>query len=215
VVGGEELSPPERDRHRQVVALGPGGHGGDGARRPAGSAQQHHRPPRLRQHRPQARDVIPGRGRRGRNDARRVRHGRDVVEHVLRQGDHDGARAALHRDPEGPGEDLRDARGVVDLHRPLGDAAEHLPVIDLLERLAIPHPPGDLADEQDHRRRILAGDVHAGGRRWWRPGPRVTKQMPGRPVSLPAASAMIAAPPSCRQTSTSIPLSRRASSTAR
>ena len=35
-------------------------------------------------------------------------------------------------------------------------------------------------------------------RRWWRPGPRVTKQMPGRPVSLPCASAMKAAPPSCR-----------------
>ena len=31
------------------------------------------------------------------------------------------------------------------------------------------------------------------------PGPRVTKQMPGRPVSLPWASAIIAAPPSCRQ----------------
>ena len=30
------------------------------------------------------------------------------------------------------------------------------------------------------------------------PGPRVTKQMPGRPVSLPQAAAMKAAPPSCR-----------------
>jgi hypothetical protein len=32
------------------------------------------------------------------------------------------------------------------------------------------------------------------------PGPRVTKQMPGRPVALPTASAIIAAPPSCRHT---------------
>ena len=31
------------------------------------------------------------------------------------------------------------------------------------------------------------------------PGPRVTKQMPGSPVILPQASAMMAAPPSCRQ----------------
>ena len=31
------------------------------------------------------------------------------------------------------------------------------------------------------------------------PGPRVTKQMPGRPLSLPCASAMKAAPPSWRQ----------------
>ena len=35
------------------------------------------------------------------------------------------------------------------------------------------------------------------------PGPRVTKQMPGRPVSRPAVSAIIAAPASCRQTVTS------------
>ena len=36
------------------------------------------------------------------------------------------------------------------------------------------------------------------------PGPRVTKQMPGRPVSLPCASAIMAAPPSWRQTVTSM-----------
>src|ERR1700676_5202979 len=47
------------------------------------------------------------------------------------------------------------------------------------------------------------------------PGPRVTKQMPGRPVTLPMASAIIAAPPSCRQTVTVMPLSRSASSTGR
>ena len=39
------------------------------------------------------------------------------------------------------------------------------------------------------------------------PGPRVTKQMPGRPVALPWASAIIAAPPSWRQTVTAMPLS--------
>ena len=36
------------------------------------------------------------------------------------------------------------------------------------------------------------------------PGPRVTKQTPGRPVALPTASAIIAAPPSWRQTVTVI-----------
>ena len=34
------------------------------------------------------------------------------------------------------------------------------------------------------------------------PGPRVTKAMPGRPVSRALASAIIVAPPSCRQTVT-------------
>ena len=32
------------------------------------------------------------------------------------------------------------------------------------------------------------------------PGPRVTMQMPGLPVSLPSQSAIMAAPPSWRQT---------------
>ena len=50
-------------------------------------------------------------------------------------------------------------------------------------------------------------------RRWW-PGPRVTKQMPGRPVALPAASAIMAAPPSWRQTVTAIGRSWNASSAA-
>ena len=32
------------------------------------------------------------------------------------------------------------------------------------------------------------------------PGPRVQNTTPGRPVTLPTASAIIVAPPSCRQT---------------
>ena len=36
------------------------------------------------------------------------------------------------------------------------------------------------------------------------PGPRVTKQTPGRPVALPTASAIIAAPPSWRHTVTAM-----------
>ena len=36
------------------------------------------------------------------------------------------------------------------------------------------------------------------------PGPRVTKQTPGRPVSRPTVSAIIAAPASWRQTTVSI-----------
>src|SRR5712692_5588869 len=46
------------------------------------------------------------------------------------------------------------------------------------------------------------------------PGPRVTKQTPGRPVALPCASAMIAAPLSCRHTVTAMSRSCRASSAA-
>ena len=47
------------------------------------------------------------------------------------------------------------------------------------------------------------------------PGPRVTKQMPGRPVTLPIASAAIAAALSCRQTVSAIAEPWKASSAAR
>src|SRR4030095_2323985 len=129
--------------------------------------------------------------------------------------------------------------GIVPPAAPLGEAErsrpEHLPVVDFLERLAVALAARDLADEQDHRRRVLERGVHADRRvarpggarhasrsRWllatwpmnriigvesWNavctpiaallaPGPRVTKHSPGRPVSLPCASAMLLAPPS-------------------
>ena len=44
-----------------------------------------------------------------------------------------------------------DPLGAVDLRRPLGDAAVHAPVVDLLKRLAIDHVDPDLPDEHDHR----------------------------------------------------------------
>jgi hypothetical protein len=37
-----------------------------------------------------------------------------------------------------------------------------LPVVDLLEGFALHGVAGDLADEQDHRRRVLLGDVDPG-----------------------------------------------------
>ena len=82
-------------------------------------------------------------------------------------------------------DELRNARGLLDLHDPLGDLAEHAPVVDLLERLALDLIARDLADEEHHRRRVLKRRVHADARRCVAPGPRVTKQTPGLPVSFP------------------------------
>jgi hypothetical protein len=59
---------------------------------------------------------------------------------------------------------FRDALGLVDLRHPFGERAVHLPVVDFLEGLAIDHVAPDLADQQDHRRRILEGDMDARGR---------------------------------------------------
>ena len=59
---------------------------------------------------------------------------------------------------------LRNARRIVDLGHPFGDRAEHRAVVELLERLAVAHVAPDLADEQDHRRRVLSGNMQAGRR---------------------------------------------------
>ena len=60
---------------------------------------------------------------------------------------------------------LGQAVGVVHLADPLGHAqragAEHLAVVEFLERLAVALVAGHLADEQDHRRGVLEGGVHA------------------------------------------------------
>src|SRR3546814_4559251 len=72
------------------------------------------------------------------------------------------ARAPRGGGVEGTADHLRDAPGVIDLGHPLGELAEHAAVVDLLERLALGHVAPDLADEEDHRRRILEGDMDAG-----------------------------------------------------
>ena len=93
--------------------------------------------------------------------ARRVRAVGQLGQDVLRQRDHDGPRPTRDRGVERPADHLRYARRMIDLAHPLGDRAEHRAVVDLLERLAPAHVARDLADQQDHRRRVLARDVHA------------------------------------------------------
>jgi len=66
---------------------------------------------------------------------------------------------------EGAGDVFREAPRVLHLADPLrhaqGAGAQHLSVVDFLEGLAVALVGSDLADEQDHRRRILEGGVQA------------------------------------------------------
>ena len=105
-----------------------------------------------------------------------------------------GPGPALQRGVEGARDVLGQAVGVVHLADPLRHAeragAEHLPVVDFLEGLAVALVAGHLADEQDHRRASPGRRCAAPTLALVAPGPRVTKQMPGRPLSLPCASAM-------------------------
>ena len=85
---------------------------------------------------------------------------------------------------EGVADVFRHAVGVVDLRHPLRHLAEHAPVVDLLEGLALAQSAATWP-----MNRIIGVES-------WKavctpivalvaPGPRVTKQTPGSPVSLP------------------------------
>ena len=110
-----------------------------------------------------------GRGRRGRGrpwpgvTARTGAGPPSAVQDVLGQGDDDRAHPALLGRGEGAFDDLDGALGALELGRPFGQAAEDLAVVDLLEGAAAAVGQGDLADEQDHRRRVLMRRVHADG----------------------------------------------------
>jgi hypothetical protein len=56
--------------------------------------------------------------------------------------------------------DLRQPRCVVDLRCPLGQPAEHLGVVQLLEGFTADLFGTDLPDEKDHRSGVLPGGVH-------------------------------------------------------
>ena len=125
--------------------------------------------------------------------ARRGFHGRGggirrranaLLEHVLGQGQHDRTRAAR----AGEGESARDefiyARRIVDFRDPFGFAAEHGGIIDLLKRPAAPREALDLADEEDHRRRIMGCDMH--------PGEGVGRSRPARHEANPGLAGGLA-----------------------
>ena len=81
--------------------------------------------------------------------------------HVLGQRQHDRAGTPVHRGVEGMAHHLGDAARIADLGRPFRGVAEHLLDVDLLEGLALARFAGDLADEEDERRRILKGGMDA------------------------------------------------------
>ena len=129
---------------------------------PRPAADEHERPLRAPRAAPRARPA-PRAGRRAqRAVARRVGDVGARRQHVLGQREHDRAGAPARRHRVGAREHLGDARGVVELERPLRHRAEDGLVVELLEGLAPALRARDLADEQDQRRRVLARGVHAG-----------------------------------------------------
>ena len=86
---------------------------------------------------------------------------RGLRQHVLGQREHHRPLAARHRAVERVAHDSAMRSGAVDRRDPLRHLAEHPAVVDLLERLALDEVGADLADEEDHRRRVLERGVHA------------------------------------------------------
>ena len=84
---------------------------------------------------------------------------------------------------EGPRHQLGQACGVVHLHHPLGHAAEHRAVVQLLKSLAPQRAARDLAHKEQQRRGILVRNVHA-RRRVGGPRPARHKAHAGLPGEL-------------------------------
>ncbi len=164
----EQILEPERAPDRQLPGLGKALQGRTRRAVPAATAGDHQRPLGGEQHRSQfAQRAWRGPGVR-RLGARQHLRGSERRQHVLRQREDDRPGPPLQRGVKGTRNVLGQSVGVLDLAHPLGEAerarAEHLAVVDLLEGLAIALRARHLANEQDHRRRILKRGVHPDAR---------------------------------------------------
>ena len=160
----DHMGAAKRGRDRQGEALGEALQRRACRLRPAAAAEERDRPGGRPDELLQPAHVGLPRPGLHRREGRRILDRDRLRQHVLRQRDHHRAGAAAGRDIEGARDELGDAGRVVDLGRPFRDRAENRPVVELLEGLALTHVAGDLADEQDHRGRILARHMHSGRR---------------------------------------------------
>ena len=99
-----------------------------------------------------------------RRRTRRVELGslrQDLVEEILGERQQDGSRPPDERRPDGVADCRRDVGGRAWLRRVHREAAERALLVGLLERLAADEVAFDLADEREHRCRVLARRVDA------------------------------------------------------
>ena len=92
-----------------------------------------------------------------------IRHRHQLGLHLLGQRNHHRTGPARNRHIHRMRNQLRNALGIVDLRHPFRQRPEHPAIIHLLEALAVRLGKRDLADEQQHRRRVLKRHMHANG----------------------------------------------------
>ena len=157
----EDVLPAKRTAHWQIVRFGELGDVTAGGIAPPAAADQHHRALRRAEQAAHFGEV----GRTGMRMHRVIwagdLGGGAVAQHVLGQGQHDRAGPAGGRDLKRLVDEFGDAFGHVDLRYPFGERAEHATEIDFLKCLAVDLMAGDLANQDDHRRRILKCGVDA------------------------------------------------------
>ena len=151
----------KRAAGREIVCPGKARNVAAGHVAPTAAADQHHRPFCGCEQPAQLGEVA--RSRVGADRAVGAGHRGDaaIAQHVLGQRQDHRTRPAGGRDLEGLVDQLGDALGQIDLCNPFRERREHFAEIDLLKGLAVELVAGDLADENDHRRRILEGGVDA------------------------------------------------------
>ena len=159
----DEVLAAERAGDRQLVRLAEREHVLARRGRPAALADDDERALGRGEQLPQACQVLGARRHGCDLDRRRVLDVGLLGEHVLGQCEHDRPRPARERGLVRARDVLRDPLRALDLPRRLRDAGERLPVVDLLPGLAAAKRARHLADEQQHRRRVLARRVHADG----------------------------------------------------
>ncbi len=165
----EQMPAAEGGGHRQREALGKAHQRGAGGFRPAAAADERDRAFGRPQQLLQPAHVGQARPGLHRLERWRIRHHGALDQHVLRQRDHHRAGPAVAGGVEGARDQLRNARGVVDLGRPFGDRAEHRAVVEFLERLALAHVRARPGRRTRSSARNPGARYGCRPRHWWRP----------------------------------------------
>ena len=160
----EQHLPAEGAADRQLETLRELPDAGNRFLAPARAAEDDHWPLRSNETLMKVSKLIAARMSGNRDIGQGFRRLDLVAQHVLGQSQHDRAGTSRRRDGKGARNEFGNAGGIVDLADPFGEFGEGAAELHLLESLALAGIALDLADEQDHRHRILPRDVKAGRR---------------------------------------------------